>query len=148
MIRLTLVACCGEKLSRIAPARELYRSLLFRKSAAWAEQLGDPWMVLSARHGLIRSDDTLAPYDCAMSSLTAEQREAWNRHVAGQLAALAAFHETDRMRVTLLAGETYAGWISLVREWCTVEQPLRGMPIGRRLQWLTSANEQMELEAC
>lgn len=144
MLTLTLVACCGEKLARIAPARELYRSALFRKAAAWAEQRGD-WMILSAQHGLIRPDDQLAPYDCAMRSLTAEQRDWWNRHVAEQLQAHASYLDAERLHVTLLAGETYAGWVDLVRPWCTVDQPLAGMPIGRRLQWLTLANEQIGL---
>ncbi len=146
MVTLTLVACCGEKLARIAPARELYRSALFRKSAAWAENRGD-WMILSARHGLIRPDDQLVPYECSMRSLTAEQRDSWRSHVAGQLFAHAEFLDAERLYVTLLAGESYAGWVDLVRPWCTVEQPLAGMPIGRRLQWLTLANEQIELAA-
>jgi hypothetical protein len=143
---LTIVACCAEKLARIAPARELYRSTLFRKSATWAEQRGD-WMVLSARYGLIRPDDQLAPYDCSMRSLSRAERDWWDARVAEQLEALALYHGAERMHVTLLAGETYAGWAKHVQPWCTVEQPLAGMPIGRRLQWLTAAGEQMEIEA-
>ncbi|MCD6674872.1 MAG: hypothetical protein LT106_18720 [Burkholderiaceae bacterium] len=143
--RLTLVACCAEKLARIAPAREMYRSALFRKAAAWAEQRGD-WMILSARYGLIKPSEQLAPYECSMRSLTAEERAAWDHRIAWHLELLANHLDVESLHLTLLAGESYAGWVDLVQPWCTVEQPLAGMPIGRRLQWLTLANEQIDLD--
>lgn len=143
--RIVLVGCCAEKLSRIAPARQLYRSALFQKATAYAGTLGCDVYVISAAYGLIRMDDQLAPYDKSMSGMAPEQRAQWARHVAGQLDALAAFHDTDRLDVTLLAGESYAGWMPLVSSWCTVRQPLRGMQIGQRLQWLNAQMCEPEL---
>jgi hypothetical protein len=145
--RLTLVGCCAEKLGRIAPARDLYRSPLFRKAAAYAETLGHEWQVLSAAYGLIVNHSQLAPYDTSMASLSADQREAWAEHVAAQLHALACFHEVDRLEVTLLAGESYATWAPMVSKWCTVLQPMRGMQIGQRLHWLNAQMQQPELFA-
>ena len=42
MRRIALIGCCAEKASSVRPlpARELYRSQLFRKSLAWVEQQG------------------------------------------------------------------------------------------------------------
>ena len=74
---LTLVGCCAEKLQRIAPARQLYRSALFQKAAAYAGNLGHDWMVISAAYGLIGADSQMAPYDVTMAGLTPEQRLAW-----------------------------------------------------------------------
>lgn len=50
-----------------------------------------------------------------------------------------------RLGIALLAGATYANWIPLVQEWCTVHQPLEGMRIGHSLQWLTLQLGQHEL---
>jgi hypothetical protein len=145
--RLTLVGCCAEKLGRIAPARQLYRSPLFQKAATYAQSLGVEWQVISAAYGLIKSDSQLAPYDVSMSSLTPEQRKAWAKNVAAQLEALALFLEVDRLEITLLAGESYAGFVPMVSDWCAVYQPMRGMQIGQRLQWLNAQMVQPELFA-
>lgn len=144
-LRITLVGCCAEKLQRIAPARQLYRSALFQKAAAYAGSLGYDWMVISAAYGLIGADSQLAPYDVTMASLTPEQRQAWAHHVAQQLEALAIFHDAERVEVTLLAGESYAKWVPLVSSWCTAYMPLRGMQIGQRLQWLNAQQMQPAL---
>ena len=137
MKRITLVGCCREKASGIAPARQLYKSQLFKKAAGWADRRGDDWFVISAKHGLIKSDSKLAPYDSSIRAMAPDQRTKWATDVAAQLSALAAFYEVDRMEVTLLAGSAYAGWLDLVQPWCTVHQPLEGLQIGQRLQWLT-----------
>lgn len=137
---ITLVSCCGPKLSRIAPARQLYRSPLFKKSVVYAEQLGHPWFVLSAKHGLIKPETQLAPYDASLAKATPWETQYWANAVAAELRALADFLGARRLAVTLLAGPRYAAWAPIVSEWCTVHAPMDGLPIGKRLQWL---NEQM-----
>jgi hypothetical protein len=44
-----------------AAARDLYRSPLFRKERAYAEQSGVPWFILSAEHGLGAPDEWRTP---------------------------------------------------------------------------------------
>lgn len=134
---LTLVSCCGPKIDCIAPARELYRSTMFQKSARWAERNGDNWLVLSARHGLVRPEEMLEPYDQTLKAMTKAQRDAWASHVASQLRAWAAGRNVTSLHVTLLAGPAYATWIPLALDLARVVQPLEGMPIGYRLKWLT-----------
>ncbi len=133
--RIALVSCCGEKLAHAAPARQLYRSQLFRKSAAWVEQQGLEWFVLSAAYGLIKPDDQLAPYDKSAARMSTEERAAWAREVALQLDA--RFADNPELEIVLLAGQAYTGWIPLVSGFARVEQPLEGMQIGERLRWLT-----------
>lgn len=142
----TLVSCCREKGGSIAPARELYRSQLFRKSATWADKQGHDWFVLSAKHGLIKPDDRIAPYDHSVRGMTPEQRKVWSHVVAQQLRAWAKFWDVERLDITLLAGSAYASWAPLVEDWCTVRQPLEGLQIGQRLQWLTFQLNQYELD--
>lgn len=143
---ITLVSCCREKGGSIAPARELYRSQLFRKSATWADRQGHDWFVLSAHHGLIHPDGNLAPYDHSVRSMTPDERQLWAHAVAQQLRARAQFWDVERLDITLLAGATYASWVPLVEDWCTVRQPLEGLQIGQRLQWLTFQLNQYELD--
>ncbi|MFT3819863.1 MAG: hypothetical protein QM750_19995 [Rubrivivax sp.] len=138
-LRLTLIGCCGRKLERAAPARELYRSPLFVHARGWAERQDAPWMVLSAQRGLIEPDEVVSPYDMPMHRLTPGDRIVWARQVAHELLALSSAWSAQRLTITLLAGVSCAAWVPLVGPWCTVEQPLRGMPIGRRLQWFSGA---------
>lgn len=144
--RIALVSCCGEKLGHVAPARQLYRSQLFRKSAAWVEQQGLEWFVLSAAYGLIKPDDQLAPYDKSAARMSPEERAIWASMVAEQIDY--RFSEDPELEIVLLAGQAYTGWIPMVAPFCKVEQPLQGMQIGERLRWLTEQlhdNEQEEL---
>jgi hypothetical protein len=134
---LTLVSCCGPKLDRIAPARDLYRSPMFQKSARWAERKGDSWLVLSARHGLIRPDEMLEPYNQTLKAMTKAQRDAWARQVVTQMRSWASDRSVTSLHVTLLAGATYATWTPLAHDLARVVQPLQGMSIGYRLKWLT-----------
>lgn len=132
-----LISCCGEKLDHPAPARLLYRSQLFRKSVAWADAHGLPWLVLSAAHCVIDPDAVLAPYDVTLGRMARADRDAWDRRVAMTLQM--RFRGGRPPRFVLLAGQAYAGWLPAVQGWCQVDQPLQGMQIGQRLQWLTDA---------
>lgn len=64
MDRVTLIQCTNSKRDEPADARDLYdESRYFRRMRAWAEARGQPWFILSAKHGLVPTDETLAPYD-------------------------------------------------------------------------------------
>lgn len=136
--RIALIGCCAEKSASTTPlpARQLYRSQLFRKSLAWVEQQGLEWFVLSAAYGLIKPDDQLMPYDKTLRNMAPADRAAWEQSVAEQIDAYCA--DDERVEIVLLAGEAYAGWIPKVQAFASVEQPLRGMQIGQRLQFLTN----------
>jgi hypothetical protein len=69
------------------PARDLYISPLFRAARAYAERRYGPerWFILSARHGLVRPDQLLAPYDLSLRQLTPTERAAWGDRVAIEL---------------------------------------------------------------
>ena len=57
------MACVKSKGTRLAAAKDLYISALFRKERAYAECAGVPWFILSAEHGLVEPDEWLAPYE-------------------------------------------------------------------------------------
>jgi hypothetical protein len=129
-MRIALVACCGQKLGRAAPAGELYTSPLFRKAAAYARTFAG-WYILSAKYGLVRPDALIEPYDCTLMNMSVADRLAWGRRVADQMAregiAGASF--------VALAGAKYTE--PLVQAGVSLETPLKGLGIGRQLAWLT-----------
>jgi hypothetical protein len=133
MEAITLVACCGQKLGHPAAAAELYQSDLFRKARKYAERHGR-WYVLSALHGLVAPDAVIAPYDLTLGQMSAEKRGEWGRMVQIQIADAGLLG----CRLVALAG---AGYVRpLETAGLELEKPLRGLSIGKQLQWLKKAN--------
>ena len=98
-----LVQCVGQKGTAPAPARDLYVSPLFQKMRAVVEHLGGPWFVLSAKHGLLRPDERVHPYDLTLNHMRAPERRAWAQRVIGQMEA--SLPPADR--VIVFAGQKY-----------------------------------------
>jgi hypothetical protein len=117
-MRIALVACCGRKLDRAAPAAELYTSPLFRKAAAYARTF-DGWYILSAKYGLVRPDAVIEPYDCTLLCMRAADRLAWGRKVADQMAG----EGIAGAELMALAGAKYTE--PLVRAGVSLETPLK-----------------------
>lgn len=134
-VHVALIGCVAQKLSRPAPAGELYTSPLFRYRLAWAGQHADQVFVLSARYHLVELDQVLQPYDASLNTAPKEERLAWSATVWGQLHQV---FDVAECRFTLLAGKAY---ITYLRQWLRVtaaacETPLQGLSIGQQLQWL------------
>lgn len=132
LTRIGLVGCGAKKLDRAAPARDLYTGALFRKAAAHAEVTCDRWFILSAKHGLVRPDDVIEPYDVVLSAHSPE----WDELVRAQLAAELA--GAPRVLLVALAGERYRTALHPC-QW-PYEIPMRGLGIGQQLAWLTERN--------
>ena len=126
--RIGLISCTKAKLSRSAPARELYSaSDLFRKAAAYCDAYLDGWFVLSAKHGLVESERVLEPYDVTLKTMSSLERRRWGAQVAQQLrqlgdVALEAHAGADYVRPLIEAG-------------VALGEPLRGLAIGQRKRW-------------
>ena len=130
---LVLVACCGPKLKGAHPAGDIYQSDLFTKSKTWAEQHGDQWAILSAKHGLLRPGQIIEDYDTTLNEMDATSRRKWSGMVRDQLA------EWKQDEIILLAGNRYCEWVN--DEWNT-QRPMQGLGIGQQLQWLKNATQQ------
>jgi len=64
MSDVTLIQCSDSKRDSIAMAKELYdESDYFKRMRTWAEARGDPWFILSAKHGLVAPQEPIEPYD-------------------------------------------------------------------------------------
>lgn len=133
MRTVTLVACAATKLDRPAPARELYRSDLFVKSSAYAQRLGE-WYILSAAHGLVHPDTVLEPYNVTLDDMTRDERMRWGCRVAWDLVRF----NVQADRCVVLAGRTYRDPVMdfLRLSFASVVIPLQGLGIGHQKQRL------------
>jgi hypothetical protein len=132
--RVGLVACASQKLDRPAPARALYVSQLFRKASAYAEATCDRWYVLSAKHGLIRPDEVIEPYDMRLGASGGPPVHVWADRVREQLAVELA--DVPSVTLVALAGAQYQ---TVLRpcQW-PFEIPMKGLGIGQQLGFLTT----------
>ncbi len=140
--RVVLVGCGAAKLSRRAPARELYTSNLFRMSLTYAQKIAavERVFVLSAMHGIVPLDQELKPYERKLSDYGGKQdREAWGGRTIGQLSDQPSVPPRgQRGELVMLAGKDYVeAMVFDARDagWQLVE-PLKGLTRGARLAWL------------
>ncbi len=154
-MRAVLVGCGATKREDACEARDLYTGPLFTASRRYAEASGLPWLILSAKHGIIRPDRVIAPYD-----MTAAQRLKARKHPTLRARAwawddwlfpavrcplLTMPGEWDgELVIELHAGNDYARLLRFALEWgmapdwcssVTIEEPLQGLQIGERLRW-------------
>jgi hypothetical protein len=136
------VGCVKEKANRPLPARELYTSALFRGRRSFVERSCGEWWILSAAHGLVDPDATLAPYDVTLKTMDRPARRRWSAQV------LSAIDEQIRPvpgdRFEIHAGAEYREFglaDGLLRRGCVIEVPALGMSIGRQLQFYKAARE-------
>ena len=130
-----LIGCVSRKESTARPAKDLYRTELFRRRRAHAEASGLPWFIVSALHGLLDPDESVEPYDVALTDLDGPERHALAARVATAL----------EDRVGSLAGRTlevHAGneyfrmlGLGLRPLGATLFNPVRGLRIGEQLAW-------------
>ena len=133
---IVLISCSKSKLNKPAPARELYTGQLFKKAVAWAERQGHQWFVISALHGLVTHNQTIAPYDYSLKDRRgSRERESW-AHLT--IRALSPIHLPKGSRAILIMPELYRRFIQpeLDRASITYSNPLQRLSIGKQMQWL------------
>lgn len=148
MKTVVLVGCGKSKRGRAAPAKELYTGPLFLKARAYAERIGNEWGILSAKHGLLMPDEKVEPYDLCLEDLDREELQAWVWRTRFQIVdrwpgrkwTEKGYVRLSGERFVCLAGTLYARAFGDPGE-LTVEFPLKGLGIGRRLRFLSDAVE-------
>ena len=130
-----LVGCVSRKEASARPAKDLYRTELFRRRRAYAEATGHPWLIISALHGVVEPDAVIEPYDVRLTDLSALERGALGERIAAEL------HDRfgalrDRL-FEVHAGDEYFALLTtaLTPHGAALRRPLRGLRIGEQLAW-------------
>jgi hypothetical protein len=134
MNSVTLIQCTDSKRDHAAPAKDLYdESAYFCRMRAWAEARGDPWYILSAKHGLVDPETRLEPYD--QRGISETQAET----IATQL------HEDGVGTVHVTAGTDYTAPLvpALEARGIDVVNHFAGEGIGKRKSLLKRATREI-----
>jgi hypothetical protein len=135
---IVLVSCVKTKRPEAAAAKDLYTSALFRKERSYAERSRVPWYILSAEHGLVAPEQWLAPYERYLPDESSTYREAWGIKVVDDLEQIEG--SLKGKVIEIHAGTVYLQAINslLLSRGAIIVDPLRGLPMGKRLQWYDS----------
>jgi len=125
-----LISCVSQKKDTAGPAKDFYVSPLFQKSKTFAESLGLEVWILSAKYGLIKGNVLVSPYETTLNRMSKSQIEQWAVWVGSQVS-----NEFGEKTLLVLAGEKYLRFSCYCLN--PIINPLKGKPIGKRLQWLT-----------
>lgn len=128
-----LIPCSKTKATVPCAAINMYwRSALFRGAAQSAEAKGQAVLILSAKHGVLRPDTEIEPYDVTLIGMPVAQRKAWAGAVLRGLLTML----TPGDEVVSYLGEQYAEFVlPALRGTFRVSEPLKGMSQGKRLAW-------------
>lgn len=152
---LVIVGCGAAKADESTAAKDIYTSIYFQKKRVYAEQAGDDWMILSAKHGLVDPDATISPYDTRIDDLDSDALDALAHDVG---CTLCEWAETmwsnghDIERIDVLAGQRYLDPLRKRDAFAvTTESPvvlplqendLSG--IGEQMAWLSDTVEETD----
>ena len=128
------VSCVSKKQTKPTAAKDLYISDLFSKARSYVENKGAPWFILSAKYGLVPSNEIINPYDLTLNKMGVADRRRWANQVLEQFDA----QESKPRRIVMLAGARYREFIepSLKSMGIEVVVPMEGLRIGEQLSWL------------
>jgi len=131
---ISLVQCVSKKQNSPQMAKDLYTSQLFVNASAYAEKISDEWFIISAKYGLVKPTDVLAPYDVTLKDMSAAERRKWADRVFSDLKPY--IRKTDT--VVILAGVIYRkDLVKKIEDFgCKVEIPMKGLRIGEQVSWL------------
>jgi hypothetical protein len=144
MARIFLISCASKKRGESTRAGDLYVSALFSKSKELATFEADKWYILSAKHGLLRPDQIIGPYDKTLHRMTRTERHHWAQRVLDEVKHVSAPSDN----ITILAGSAYREMLvpELEDRGYAVSVPMLGLSIGNQLKWLTERLERYRLK--
>lgn len=131
-MKVVLISCASKKLNVKSKAKELYVSPLFKLNLKYAESLNpDKIFILSAKHGLLRLDEEVKPYDETLNKIRDFEIKIWADKVLNKLSLLSDLKKDEFI---FLAGEKYRK--HLLPGVRNFKIPLEGLGIGKQLKFL------------
>ena len=138
MKKIVLIACVKRKRKTPSKAIDLYTSSLFKKSLEYAQLLNpDHIYILSAKYGLVSSEEIIEPYELTLKNLPTSEKRKWSIRVIDQLSLVTDLENDD---FVILAGQDYMKF--LLPFISHYELPLERLRFGPRLHRLDELIEE------
>lgn len=135
--RIALISCSKLKKPYRCEAHELYSaSELFSLSYRYVREVEnvDRVYILSTKHGLVRENEIIEPYEKAPVDMTTDELKAWAQSVFDRLSAEC---DINKCEFIVMAGKSlYEELLPLLPH---AELPLRKMNLEERLSFLKRA---------
>jgi len=94
--KIVLISCVSQKLPHQAKAKDLYVSTLFKLNLKYASSLNpDEIYVLSAKHGLLRLEHEIEPYEQTLNNMRTAEIKEWANSVLHQLKSVSSLKEEE-----------------------------------------------------
>ena len=134
MSTIALISCVSQKADYKTEARNMYTSTLFTKGMKYIETIlkPDKAFILSAKHGLLKLDEVIEPYNETLNTKKKSERQEWAKTVFSQIQKEC---DVNNDNFIFLAGKKY--YKDLTQYLPNHKIIMENMPIGIRLQWLT-----------
>jgi hypothetical protein len=126
---------CGKnKLPHKAMAKDLYTSPRFQKSIEYAKTLTDYSciFILSAKHGILKLEGEIDPYDMSIYKMPIQDKKAWSERV---ISLLEAVSDPKEDTYVFLTDDFYSE--NLIPYLVNVELPLKGIPQEEHIHFFT-----------
>ena len=137
MAKVVLISCASKKLNEKTSAKGMYISPLFKKSLKYAESISpDRIFILSAEYSLLKLDQQIMPYNKTLNKMRTAEIKQWADSVLKQLKRKT---DLENDLFIFLAGENYRKF--LLPHIRSYKIPMKGLGIGKQLQWLTKMNK-------
>lgn len=137
MQNVTLVTCAKKKKhDGCHKARNLYTGTYYSKCMEYADFLGNPTYILSAKYHLLPLDKEISWYDMYLSDLPEDEQKEWAKTVSKELQSI---YDVENTVFIILAGSSYSK--NLKKLLPHVELPLQGH--GKNGEQMKYMNELM-----
>ncbi len=77
-----IIGCSKEKALIPKKAAELYISDRFLAAKEFASYIATPWLILSAKHGILEGHEKIAPYDYKLNDMSNDEQYVWAKRAA------------------------------------------------------------------
>lgn len=134
-VDVVILGCVSSKRRGSARAKDLYISPLWRKRRAYAERSGSPWVIYSAKHGILDPEQVIDWYDVALAKLPSSEKRAKGEEAVRQLEG--RFGDLRSKTFEIHAGAAYVKSLQgpLAKRGGHLINPVEGLSIGYLLQW-------------
>lgn len=132
MKKIALIGCTSKKQDHSCSAIEMYtKSNYFNLKLKYCEKIDvDEIFILSAKYGLLKSDEMIDPYDLNLKNTNVEYKIKWSKNVLHDLKENCDIKNDNFI---ILAGNNYTQY--LLKHLNNYYNPVTGLGIGKQLNY-------------